>query len=95
MGLVNPWVGVENPWVGVKECVEAGLVCVGEGVASTQQQEPGFEHLWVKGGFDAVGFAALDVAAHRGELRTEPSDDTEAVKHMTRVWQTGVSREAL
>ena len=46
--------------MGVKEGVEAGLVGAGEGVASAQQQEPGFEHFWVEGGLDAVGLAALD-----------------------------------
>ncbi len=40
--------------MGVEEFCEAGLVCVGEGVASTQQQEPGTEHLGVEDGFGAV-----------------------------------------
>ena len=74
----------------VKEGVEAGLVGAGEGVATPQQQEPGSEHLWVEGGLDAVGLAALDVAAHRGEPRTEPSDDVEAVQHVAGTGQAGV-----
>ena len=31
--------------------------------------------------------SALDVAAHRGEPRTEPSDDVEAVQHVAGVGQ--------
>ena len=65
--------GVETR-VSLEEGVEAGPVCVGVGVASTQQQEPGTEHLGVEGGLDAVGLAVLDVSAHRGEPRREPSD---------------------
>ena len=57
-----------------QQLVEAGLVRVGERVASPQQQEPGFEHLRVVCGSGAAGFAALNVAAHRGETGTEPSD---------------------
>ena len=49
--------------VGVEEGVEAGPVGVGEGVASSQQREPGTEHLRIEGGLDASGLSALDVAA--------------------------------
>ena len=55
--------------VGVEEGVEAGAVGVCEGVASAQQREPGPEHFGVEGGLDAVGLAALDVAADLGEPR--------------------------
>ena len=49
--------------VGVEEGVEAGPVCVCEGVAASQQREPGPEHFGVEGGLGAFR-AALDVAAH-------------------------------
>jgi len=75
--------------VGVEEPIEAGPVRVGEGVASTQQHEPGSEHLGVEGDGGAVGLSALDVAAHRGEPGTEPSDDMEPVQHVTGVAQVG------
>ena len=39
-----------------------------------------------------MGFAAMDVAAHRGEPRAEPSDHTEAVQHVAGAAQTGVHR---
>ena len=54
--------------VGVQEGVEAGPVCVCEGVAASQQREPGPEHLGVERGLGAFR-TALDVAAHRGEPR--------------------------
>ena len=60
--------------VSLEEFVETGLLCGGEGVASAQQREPGSEHFWVVGGFDAVGLSALDIAAHRTEPSLEPSD---------------------
>ena len=52
--------------VGVEEGVEAHPVGVGEGVAASQQREPGLEHLGVEGGLGAFR-AALDVAADLGE----------------------------
>ena len=76
----------------VEQLVEAGLVCVGERVASPQQHEPCFEHLRVEDWFDAFGLAALNVAAHRGESGTEPSDDVEPVEHVARLGQTGLHR---
>ena len=79
-----------KPRVGVEQLVEAGAVGVGEGVATPQQQEPGLEHLGVEGGLDAVGLAALDVAAHLGEPGREPSDDMEPVQHMAGVSEVGV-----
>ena len=57
-----------QPRVGVEEPVEAGAVGVGEGVASSQQREPGPEHLGVEGGLDAFR-PTLDVAAHLGQPR--------------------------
>ncbi len=77
-----------EPRVGVKERVEPCLVSFGEGIASTHQREPGFEHFGIEDRFGAVR-AALDVAAHRGQPGTEPSDDVEPVQHMTGVGQTG------
>ena len=38
----------------------------------------------------SAGLAALDVAAHRGKPRLEPSDDVEAVKHMAGMSEVGV-----
>ena len=73
-----------EPGVGAQEGVEAGLVGVVELVASAHQQEPGSEHFGVQGGLDAGGLSALDVSAHRGEPRREPSDHVEAVQHMAR-----------
>ena len=78
-----------QPRVGVEEGVEAHPVGVGEGVAASQQREPGPEHFGVEGGLGAFR-AALDVAADRGEPRREPSDDTEAVQHVAGVAQVGV-----
>ena len=65
----------------VEELVESCLVCVGERVTSTQQQEPGAKHLRTCDGFGSV-VSALDLAAHRSQPGGEPSDDTEPVKHM-------------
>ena len=80
VGLVKPWAlrrstelleclpaGFEAG-VGVEEGVEAGPVGFVELVASAQQREPGPEHLGVEGGLGAFR-PALDVAAHRGDLR--------------------------
>ena len=67
--------------VGVEEGVEAGPVCVCEGVAASQQLESGSGHFGVEGGLGAFR-AALDVAADRGEPLGELSDDVEAVQHM-------------
>ena len=78
-----------QPRVGVEERVEAHPVGVGEGVASAQQREPCPEHFGIERGFGAFR-AALDVAADRGEPRTEPSDHVEAVQHVAGLWQTGV-----
>ena len=73
----------------VEERVEFGLVFGFELVASTQQQEPGSEHLGVVGGFGAFGFAATGVTAHRYESGCEPSDDTEPIQHVSGVGPTG------
>ena len=54
--------------VGVEAGVEAGPVCVCEGVAASQQRESGPEHFGVERGFGAFR-AALDVAADLGEPR--------------------------
>ena len=70
--------------VGVEEGVEAHPVGVGEGVAASQQREPGLEHFGVEGGLGAFR-AALDVAADLGEPGREPSDDVEAVQHVAGV----------
>ena len=75
--------------VGVEEGVEAGPVGVGEGVAASQQREPGPEYFGVEGGLGAFR-AALDVAADLGEPGREPSDDVEAVQHMAGVSEVGV-----
>ncbi len=54
-------------------CVEqapgSGLFGLGEGVGAAQQSEPRPEHLGLECGLCALGLAALDVAAHRGEPR--------------------------
>jgi len=75
--------------VRVEQGPEPGLFGVGEGVAASRQSEPGSEHSGLQDGLGARG-AALDVAAHRGGPRLEPSGDVEPVQHAPGVSQAGV-----
>ncbi len=70
-----------EPRVGGEEAVEACSLGGVERVGAAHEQEPCPEHFGVGRRGGALG-AALDVAAHRGQPRCEPSDDPVPVQHV-------------
>ena len=70
-------------------------MAVVKAVGAAQQQEPRPEHVGVERRRDTFGLAALHVAAHRGEPRREPADDTEAVQDVGGVAQVAVDGGAV